>query len=341
MHFEGLCYPTGIGSIPISDPKEGCDFIREYFKEIPFWPQLPNRTFLENMYTQYIENVPGAAIKEDTFFIKLQELVDGAEGFYEKYLEEKPELFNMSAEYAAGYDMFKKDLANAESSYALKGQITGPVSFCMQVVDENKKALLYDDTAKDILIKNLLRNAQLQEKALKHFSDNVIMFLDEPYLVMFGSAFSNLTKEDVREMLEEILSGLSCITAIHCCGNTDWSILLDTSVDILSFDAFNFAENLVLYPDSLKAFLNRGGNIAWGMVPTDAEIVRAASVEDMHKKMEKAFHAVERLGISKEKIIRQSLITPACGVGSLETHDAKVVFQKTKELSESIRKEYF
>jgi len=339
MHFEGLCYPTGIGSVPILNPEEACNFVRKYFQEIPFWPQLPNKTFYENMYIQYIENVPGAVVSKETFFIELSTMMEGAEGFYEKYLEENPDLFLMSEEYAAGYHAFKSKLKTAPSAYALKGQITGPVSFCMQVMDENKKALLYDDTGKDILIKNLLRNAQMQEKFLSKFSDKVIMFLDEPYLVMYGSAFSNLTKSDVHEMLNEIIDGLSCITAVHCCGNTDWSVLLDTSVDILSFDAFEFSKALTLYPDSLKKFMDRGGNIAWGMIPTDSKLI--PSIEVLEKKMEEAFDAVEKIGIPRDVIARQSLITPACGVGSSQKESAELVFAKTQELSALMRKKYF
>jgi len=341
MKFEGLCYPTGIGSVPIVDPSDGCDFVRKSFKEIPFWPQLPKRSQNENMYIQYIENVPGVVMEGEKFYIRLSELMEGAEKFYEKFLKEDPDLFPMSEEYSAGYHTFMSKLASEETPYALKGQITGPVSFCMQVLDENNKALLHDDTARDILIKNLLRNAQMQEKHLEKFSEKVIMFLDEPYLVMFGSAFSNLGKDDVKGMLGEILDGLSCVTAVHCCGNTDWSVLLETSVDILSFDAFSFAEALTLYPEPLKQFFARGGNVAWGMIPTDSELLRTADMKLLSGKMDNVFDSLEKLGISRDTAVRQSLITPACGVGSSSVEDAELTFLKTRELSDIMRKKYF
>ncbi|MGD0918697.1 MAG: hypothetical protein ABSB22_19790 [Thermodesulfobacteriota bacterium] len=43
-------------------------------------------------------------------------------------------------------------------------------------------------------------------------------------------------------------------------GNTVWSLLLETRLDILSFDAYSYLENLSLYPKGLKTFLERGAS---------------------------------------------------------------------------------
>ena len=64
---------------------------------------------------------------------------------------------------------------------------------------------------------------------------------------------------DVFSELTDSLDSQDCLVGIHCCGNTDWSMLMDSgSIDIINFDAFEFQERFVLYADNLKSFLKRG-----------------------------------------------------------------------------------
>ena len=86
--------------------------------------------------------------------------------------------------------------------------------------------------------------AAWQEKELKKISKKTIIFLDEPYMAAYGSsvaagAFSR--PEKIAEMIDEVFEGISGLKGIHCCGNTDWSVLLKTKLDILNFDAYNYA----------------------------------------------------------------------------------------------------
>ena len=100
----------------------------------------------------------------------------------------------------------------------------------------------------------------------------MIMFLDEPYLSAFGSAYTPINRDEVVGGLNEITQGIksaNVLTGVHCCGNTDWSIFTEVpNIDIISFDAFGFLEKFVLYADNLGNFLKRGGVICWGIVPT-------------------------------------------------------------------------
>ena len=64
-NLEFGCLPTIIGSMPHTDPSAACRQVAHYLKDIPAWPQLPNRSFLENMYVQYSQGFPGVVIKEN------------------------------------------------------------------------------------------------------------------------------------------------------------------------------------------------------------------------------------------------------------------------------------
>ena len=197
------------------------------------------------------------------------------------------------------------------------------------------KNLSYNEELRDAVIKSLVMKTKWQIQFLKQISDNIIIFIDEPYLASFGSAYINLTKEQVIEYLNEVIDAIheeGAISGIHCCGNTDWSILMDTKIDILNFDAFGFAKNILIYPDKIKQFFSRGGILAWGIVPTSDEIENTTP-EMLLTILEKYFDELISKGIEKKEIIKRTMITPSCGTGSMEEKKAEKVFETTNNLS--------
>ncbi|MBA7632248.1 hypothetical protein ES703_39791 [subsurface metagenome] len=186
----------------------------------------------------------------------------------------------------------------------------------------------------------LLRlKASWQEKELRRISKNTIIFVDEPYMAAFGSVGVMLSKEKVISLLEEVFGGIGGLKGVHCCGNTDWSVLLDTSADIVSFDTYNYAQSLTLYPSQVKKFLDRGGAIAWGIIPNNKESVEKESVASLNDRLEEAMAPFTRKGIPFQQLIAQGLLTPSCGLGSIATEEtAARVLELLAELSIRIRK---
>ncbi|MEE8359975.1 MAG: methionine synthase, partial [Candidatus Omnitrophota bacterium] len=257
---------TAIGSVPFTDPKEACGKILESYKEIPFWPQMPKRAFFENMYVQYMEGFPCAVIdeKKNKVWIDTSKgLMGEIEKTYHKIIEEDLDYFAITEKHAAGFYEFisQAKAFDLKNTAFLKGHITGPISFGLSVTDEKKQSILYNPELSETLVKILAIKARYQIRKLKEIFNNIIIFIDEPYLVSIGSSVVNIKKDDVTTKIEEVVSAIheeGALAAIHCCGNTDWSILLGLDIDILNFDAYNFLQSISLYPDALKAFLNRG-----------------------------------------------------------------------------------
>ena len=294
------------------------------------------------MYVQYSEHMPGILLDDDEERIRVDlgdDWLEKAEGFYARFLEEDPGPFAPSAEYASGlHELLGR--GPQENAWAVKGQVTGPISFGLQVTDTDLRPSLYDDMMRDVIIKNVLRQAQWQEAVLKKLNSNVLVFVDEPFLSMFGSAFAAVSREDVISALEEVYSGLECCTGTHCCANTDWSLLLATSVDILAFDAYGYAENLALYPDELRAFLDRGGMLAWGLIPNTGEEAETITLSQARQALESALQLFERKGFDRQELLAKALFTPACGTGTLALPVAERVMRLTRELSDRVREEY-
>ncbi len=333
--------PTVIGSMPQKDPAEACQQVVRYLKDIPAWPQLPRRSYLENMYVQYSEGFPGVVVDtgaEKIYVDHSNDLDTPLEKLYSAYLENDFGKYAIGKDYAAGLYAF---LETGISPLAAKGQVTSPVTWGLTVADSDGKAVLWDDTLSDALAKMLRLKAAWMESVLKRVSQNTIIFVDDPYLQSYGSsALIGLTREKVIKLFEEVFGGISGIKGVHCCGNTDWSILLETSADIINYDAYNYTESLGLYPAEVKKFLDRGGCVAWGVVPNQAEQLAKETVASLKDRLEEAMAPFTRNGVQFKQLVEQGIITPSDGFALLTEEVAGQALEMLVELSETMRKRY-
>ncbi len=347
MNFTPRLLASAIGSMPQPQPKEAVDFVLTRFKEIPCWPQLPKKTYLENMYVQYSENMPGVVVDKDEkrIFINIEEnFEEKLEIFYSKYLEEDIDYFSISENYASGlYEFKRRFLASADkNAQYIKGQIVGPVSFGLTVCDQKRQAVYYNEQVLDAVLKLLSIKARWQIGFLKELGKKIIIFLDEPYLTSVGSAYVSIEKNKLIGNLNEVIDTIhkeDAISGIHCCGNTDWSIVSSTNVDIISFDAYNYADTILLYPDDIKKFIERGGVLAWGVVPTDTNALKETR-DSLSIRIEEWLEKLSLKGISREALINQSMLSPSCGTGTLDIELAEHILALTADLSDFLRSKY-
>ncbi|MFA5867355.1 MAG: methionine synthase [Actinomycetota bacterium] len=325
---------TAIGSFPYHDARKALDLIFKYIPGAPCWPQLPQRAPEEDMIAQFIEGLPGVVWigKERRLFFNTEGPVfdEGIVHFYEKYLAftddnnaDLLEEFAITQKHSAGFYAYQEKLwftDDMEPIKYLKGHVTGPVTFGLGLPDQTGKASFYSEQLRDMIVKNLAMKARWQIDRLSEFGKKCIIFIDEPVLASFGSsAMISVSREQVVKSLTEVVEAIHAaegIAGIHCCGNTDWSMVLETPADILSLDAYAYGESLFLYPDELRAFILRGGTIAWGMVPT-SEQATTESAEALVFRYEGFLNQMATLGFSQETLRVATMFTPSCGTGSL------------------------
>jgi methionine synthase II (cobalamin-independent) len=179
-----------------------------------------------------------------------------------------------------------------------------------------------------------------QERFLRTISQDTLIFFDEPYLASLGSAFVAISNEQVSALLEEAFSGVQGLKGVHCCGGTDWSLLLKSSADVLSFDAYNYADSLSCYPAEVKTFLERGSTIAWGIVANDEEPLAKETVASLYDRLGEAMAPFTRDGINFRQLVAQSILTPSCSLASLSPEAAERALQLLAELSAKFRSKY-
>ena len=351
IQFKGDALAVLIGSLPVADHDQAIRTVFKYTPEIPLWVQLPAYPE-EGMMVQFLPGIPGVVQNQDRVFIDTSESTfeDDLLKFYEDYLAiTEGDLpldgtrFVLTQETARGFftllDVMQSVL---RFPIALKGQITGPVTLATGLTDQHGRALFYDDQLLDVVVKTLAMKARWQVEKLSQWGIPAIIFIDEPGLAGFGtSAFISISREDVSQVLSVVIDGIhqaGGLAGVHVCANTDWSLILDSAADILSFDAYGFYDRLALYEVSLKTFIDQGRILAWGIVPTSSsqDIVRetASSLVDKWKSQASQ---LETLGIERSKIIAQSLITPSCGTGSLTPDETIKVLEMTREVSQVLR----
>lgn len=327
-----------LGSLPHQDVHDSWREMLEYFPALPSWPQLPRRTYLENMYTQFSERFPGiSVVRESVIVDRRKDTGRGLEDLYLAYLEDDVDYGRIGGAYGAALEALRRgEIALHETPVAIKGQITGPVSWALTIVDQNRRPIVYDEVLLDAVGKHLRLKAAWQERELRHFAPQTIIFLDEPYMASFGSSSLSLSRSQVIELMEEILAGLEGLTGIHCCGNTDWSLLTDLSVDILSLDAYDYGETLAEHAESLSSFLKRGGIIAWGIVPAGRS-AESESVQSLVRRLHERIDHLAAAGVPRDDILAAGLVTPSCSLGALSLELAQRVMSLTRDVSDEMR----
>jgi len=346
---------TGIGSMPFTDPEQAVDVSLTKVANAPFWPQLPQLAFTEQMVNQFCEGIPCIVVDQENkriYFNTAGDCRNKLAEFYKKYdAAMNPQtgdgdcaFMKITPEFSRGICAMEKRLQSLGRKLPfVKVQTTGPFTFALTLADEKKRPIYFNDKFRDVATKALAMKCRWQIRKFQPFAERIICFVDEPILSAIGSsAFGLIKREAVVSHLAELIAAIHAdhaIAGIHCCGSSDWSALADAGADIISFDAYGFGDSIVLYPDAVRMHLQRGGMLAFGIIPTSKSI-REESTQSLEERLEGLIDQLASKGIDRSLIVEQALITPACGTGLLEPEDALKVFDLLDRLSEAMREKY-
>ena len=338
MPIPGNLLTTAMAVMPHDNADQALDLALSL--DIPFWPQLPHLNYYEDMYVQASEHFPGILLDMD--HQKLGFSLDKFMAELEEALAhfEEPAYFDISPTYSQVYHRFlAMDFSDRP---AIRGQLEGPISFGLNVHDQNDRPILFDDTVRPVMLQFMAQRVNVQLTRLKQLNPNAFMYVDEPGLQFVFSGMSGYNDRRAREDLDTFFGQIERPRGIHLCGNPDWDFLLGLDLDILSLDAFSNGEVFASYAKGIKRFLDRGGVLCWGIVPTNFEPFEAENQASLEDRLVEAWDALAGRGVDREQLLAQSLISPAtcCLVNPDREKTVEKAFAVVRGLSARLRERF-
>lgn len=349
--FQPHFLATGVGSLPQTGHDEALDLIWKHVPLAPHWPQLPNlgaeSAFIGQFLRALIETGVIGDIEKPQFQVEAPDWLERMTAFYALYLEglegnqEALEHFGFSLEGGKGFEAFINRLESEGTREAvlLKGQLSGPLTVGLQITDKNRRSSYYEDTLRDMLVKTLALHAQWQTKRLRKYGLPVLMTVDDPGLYGYGaSTHVTLNREQLIADLNSIFAGIikqGGIPGIHVCAGMDWTLLFDSEVQVLNFDAYEYKQSMLVLAAPVNHYLARGGILSWGVVPTNQEAWRETP-QSLKERLESNLQELVKRGVDEDRLRRQSMLTPSCGTGTLAPDLAEHIYYLLSELGNTM-----
>jgi len=338
MSIPGNLLTTAMAVMPHRDVDRALEVALTM--NVPFWPQLPHFSYYEDMYVQASEHFPGILldVENRTLRFSMEKFVAELEETLAHF--DEPQYFDVSETYSVVYTRFLEfDLSDRP---AIRGQLEGPISFGFNVMDQDDRPILFDDTVRPFMLDFLAKRVNAQLDRLKNLNPNAFMFVDEPGLQFLFSAMSGYSDQAARGDMEAFFDMIERPRGVHLCGNPDWDFLLELDLDILSLDVYSNGEVFVSYATSIKRFLESGGVLVWGIVPTNFEPFEKENLDSLEKRLEHIWNVLAKKGIDLEFLFSRSLLSPAtcCLVNPDGEKTVEEAFKMIKGLSTRLAEKY-
>ena len=338
MPIPGNLLTTAMAVMPHTDVERALQVALSL--DIPFWPQLPNYNYYEDMYVQAAEHFPGILLDLEgrTLRFSTDKFIEELEDCLAHF--DEPEYFDISTTYSVVYHRFL-DLDLAERP-AIRGQLEGPISFGFNILDQNDRPILFDDTVRPFMLDFMAQRINVQLKRLLKRNPNAFMFVDEPGLQFLFSALAGYGDVKAKDDLAYFFALIERPRGIHLCGNPDWDFLLNLDLDVLSLDIYTNAEVFASYATAIQSFLERGGVIVWGIVPTNFEPFEKENRQSLARQLEQVWSVLARRGIDTSFLLSRSLLSPAtcCLVNPDKEKTVEKAFKLVQLLAEDLRAKY-
>jgi len=332
---------TMMAYVPYRDVGRAVQAVLDNFPEAPCLPVLSRS--MKHM----LEGIPCLVLDREKRQVYLdpspereQELVE----FYQRYEEQDLDYFATTPKTAPGFYALLERLKEKRPP-ELKWvvfQTAGPVLLADAIKQRDGSPSFYNETLRDMLTKAASMKSRWLEKKIKQELPGVevVAGLPETTLVSFTSAGGTGTREEIIDAINGGFEGLDCLTWIHCCANIDWTLLTDSSVDVINFDAYQYSDKIVLYHQEFEAFLERGGMLAWGIVPVSNELIAKENIQTLVERLEQGISLLVSKGIDEELLASSSWLLPSCDTVMMKPELCDLALTMTKEISHIMRDKY-
>jgi hypothetical protein len=336
--IPGSLLTTAMAVMPHTDVARALEMALSL--DVPFWPQLPNYSYYEDMYVQAAEHFPGMVVDVDnrTLHFSVDKFAQELEGALLQL--DDPVLLDVSETYSVVYHRFLA--LDLKDRPAIRGQLEGPISFGFNVLDQDGRPVLFDDTVRAFMLDFMAKRVNVQLVRLKELNPNAFMFVDEPGLQFLFSGMAGYSDLQAKGDLDQFFAQVDRPRGVHLCGNPDWDFLLNLDLDVLSIDIYTNGEIFASYAAAIGRFLDRGGVIVWGIVPTGFEAFDQEEIPSLIQRLEEVWKTLWSGGIDRELLIARSMISPAtcCLVNPDRERTVERAFAAVNRMADVLKAKY-
>ncbi len=321
---------TGIGSLPLTSAAAAIRSIAEFSPEVPFWPQLPQLSERERAVGQGL-GVLGNLIEPRSEGYGYRVRAGRIDSVLELLHRSSGELTPANA---AGFSAFEEALSSGffPSAAAVKGQIEGPITLSAYLFHQDRP-FLSDPALFAAIAFHISQIICWQIDRLKSAGLPVLLFVDEPALCLEAPANAVSEQQRLNALAVTLNDARArgAVAGLHCCAARPFGRMCRVNPDILSFDAHEGLELFFADPDA-RNFVNRGGTVAYGMVPTLPRLTTFDATSIFVRWLRAASSAGD-----PQRLARSAMITATCGLGLLDPSSVAESFAVAHGISKLIR----
>lgn len=319
----------GIGGLPHRDAADAASFAL-HFMDIPSIPTLPRRSPSEGGIAQAMVGMRGVTVGQYSSIA-----VDPR-----RFDMFAPLLTDLDHDAFVGFRAFL-DLAPAELGDDhggwLKWQFVGPVTFGLALMRAGIPASEAFNSAVRAVRTRIQQLLAAVAGAMPQ--SRQLVFIEEPSFHELMQSDFPITPSTAIDLVSGALAAIEtdAISGLHCCADGDCASgdiasQLEAGPSILSLPVrLEVAESA----GYLIRFMEAGGYIAWGVVPTVGPI--ANSADRPWRQLCALWCELVRRGADPSMLRQQALVTPECGLSGHTPAIALQVHQITAEIGKRIR----
>lgn len=291
---------TGIGSLPHRSVHDAAAFaLREF--DLPAIPSLPRRSPAEGLIAQAVVGIDGIRPGQYGSIAVDRGAVDAT----------APVVCDLGSDAYAALRGFLCAAADRGFEGPVKWQFVGPVTLGVALT----RAGIDAETAFAVGLRSVRAHLAAITDAIAGAlpASPQLVFLDEPWFGQLMHPGFPIAPDAAIDLLSSAMAAVQpmATVGVHCCAESvDIASLLAAGPEVLSIPVHS---QLVAVAGYLVRFLDGGGRIAWGAVPSDGPI--PAGSDRLWRRLSDVWCELVRRGCDPTLLRQRSLLTTHCGLG--------------------------
>jgi hypothetical protein len=306
--------------------------------EVLTLPRLARRTIYESDLRQHVAGFPGLIEGPgDRLYIDRETAEAELDTLALAFLRNDTLVNPPPVEQQLQLGDFGRGVAGAPRAKAIMVELLGPVSTALMLTDGQERPLLYAPELRETIAQHISLRAGWYATQLKAYSQDVVLCLDEPMLGALDSPFSPVERDEGLGLIAQVLQSIPRPRGLVIGGLANWDGLINLPLDVIVCEAYEEQFSLVESASTVKIFIERGGVLALGVVPSDQVLLEEERVADCVARVQHLLAALAERGLAKEQLIKAMLITTSGGLAHGTPGMAEQALQLCAYTTEQLR----